>query len=60
MKESIITFVSFMVIFYLLGAFIAASFDISQWDIQLRAAIVFFGFPVSMLIAATVADSKKW
>lgn len=59
MKESIITFVSFMILFYLMGAFIAASFDISQWDIHLRGAIVFFGFSLSMLFAATIHDDKQ-
>jgi hypothetical protein len=37
---------------YLLGAFNAASFDITKWDIGLRAFVSFMGGVVALLISA--------
>jgi hypothetical protein len=59
MKEEIITFVSFMIIFYLLGAFIATSFNITEWDISLRTGVAILGFTLSIMFALVVNASKN-
>jgi hypothetical protein len=59
MKEEIITFVSFMIIFYLLGAFIATSFNITEWDIGLRTGVAILGFTLSIMFALVVNASKN-
>ncbi len=58
MKEKIIIFTCFMVLFYLMGAFIAASFNIAEWNEGLRAAITFFGFLGSIFLTGLILDIK--
>jgi uncharacterized membrane protein (DUF485 family) len=59
MKEEIITFVSFMTIFYLMGAFIATSFDITEWNIGLRIGVAVLGFVLSMMFVFAINESKN-
>jgi hypothetical protein len=48
-----------MIVFYLIGAFIAASFDISQWDIHLRGCVSVFGFMYSLLFTSAITKVKS-
>jgi small neutral amino acid transporter SnatA (MarC family) len=59
MKEEIITFVSFMTIFYLIGAFIGASFNINEWTMGLRGGVSIIGFALSMIFVLAVNESKN-
>jgi hypothetical protein len=54
MKEQIITFIIFMMLFYLIGAFIAASFNIAQWSEELRLCVSVFGFMMSFVITTSI------
>jgi hypothetical protein len=59
MKEEIITFVSFMIMFYLMGAFIATSFNIAKWDIGLRTGVAVLGFILSMMFVFAINEAKN-
>jgi hypothetical protein len=59
MKEEIITFVSFMIMFYLMGAFIATSFNITKWDIGLRTGVAVLGFILSMMFVFAINEAKN-
>lgn len=43
MKNSIITVITVLVIFYLAGSFISVSFNISNWNAILRVVVASFG-----------------
>lgn len=59
MKNSIIVFISLLVIFYLIGCFIEVSFNIAEWREGVRFGIAMIGVPVSALLAATYADANN-
>lgn len=59
MKHSIIAFCIICSIAYLLGCFIAVSFDISEWDRFLRTMMGVCGVLFGFLAAGIVMDIKN-
>lgn len=59
MKNSIIVFISLLVIFYLTGCFLEVSFNIAEWREGVRFGVACIGVPVSGLFAVTHADANN-
>jgi len=47
--KRVIIFFGLLIFFYLIGAFINVSFDISKWAIEFRGVISFLGVTMSFL-----------
>jgi RsiW-degrading membrane proteinase PrsW (M82 family) len=48
--------------FYLLGAFYSASFNISNWPVEVRLGVAVFGTLIAFILAAAylvLSDEKK-
>jgi len=58
MKNSIIAFITVVSIFYLAGSFVAASFDIQIWGINLRTTIAVFALIISAFAISLICDKK--
>ena len=54
-KKLFIIPLSFCIIIYLLGAFIAVSFDIAEWDAEGRAVAV-FSFAIAIVLRILISQ----
>ena len=59
MKNGIAVFISLLILFYLTGCFIQASFNIAEWTEGLRFGIATLGVVISGFIAGATADINK-
>lgn len=59
MKNSIIVFISLLILFYLMGCFIEVSFNIAEWEETVRVSVAVMGTAVSALLAGTYADANN-
>lgn len=50
MRDFLVKFVSVLILFYLLGAFSAASFDITKWDVVWRGSVALLGVIVAFAV----------
>lgn len=58
MKNSIIVFISLLVMFYLIGCFLEVSFNIAEWREGVRFGVGVIGTSISALLAATHAEAN--
>lgn len=57
---AILAFIMVQVVFYLFGAFVANSFDLSHWNVDGRFMTAFFGLMAGTgLAAATYIEMEK-
>jgi hypothetical protein len=59
MKNSIIVFISLLILFYLIGCFIEVSFNIAEWREGVRLSVAGIGTTVSGLFAGSYADANN-
>lgn len=59
MKKSALAFIVVLFIFYLSGCFLAASFSIKEWDLFLRACVVFTALGFGGIAFGIVFENKK-
>jgi len=59
MKNFITAFVSLLAMFYLLGSFITASFNIAEWEFHVRGWIGVSGLLFAFMAAGITHDAVK-
>lgn len=52
-----VVFVAVLIMFYLIGSFIAADFNITTWEPALRGVLAIFVTFISCCIAVLIADA---
>jgi multisubunit Na+/H+ antiporter MnhE subunit len=59
MKNSIIVFISLLVMFYLIGCFIEVSFNIAEWTEGVRLGIAVLGTFMSAVLTGAFAEARN-
>lgn len=60
MKDYIIGFITILIVFYLVGAFTSASFNIQTWDPTVRAFVGWLGLIIAFMSVGIINDIKKY
>lgn len=58
MKNSIIVFISLLVMFYLIGCFLEVSFNIAEWRECVRFGIAMLAVPLSAVLTFAYAEAN--
>lgn len=58
-SAAILVFIMVQIVFYLFGAFVANSFDLSTWNMDGRFMTAMFGFCCGMGLAAVTYNELK-